>query len=284
LTEPTLAKQMGMFSCGQVGADRRAAITLAVLDDAALPGIEAELDAMERHGHEGFGSEWVELAYARIKGHAAYPRLRRLENDPRFGDDREFPDDSGRWSLDRSIALALGLTSFVSAPKNAMVSYDAEPPLNILCHRSTEPRDALDQFIRAFERNDEFSFEVGLGRDAKSALTLLLKGTTWKEYRRELLHGDTPGDLAVGYRFEDSGRWSEPEETLEDERPAAPVVESPVLKTEFTNASGTDCGHFQVSFDLSHTEQKIRRHTPYMVNNSDLDGLLHLIASCVVAR
>jgi hypothetical protein len=305
LTEPTLAREMGLFSCGQVNGEHRAAVGLAALGEGALPSIEAELDAMEQLGHEGFGSELLELAYARIKGRSAYPRLIRLENDPRFGADRELPDGPGRWSLDRSIALALGLTSFVSAPKNAMMSYHAckenitdgsflsledcpsgthaEPLINIQCLRGLEPRDALDQLIRAFERNDEFSFEVGLGPDAKSALASLLKGTTWKDYRRKLLH-EFAGDLAMGYRFEEAGRWSEPDDTLEDERPAAPTIESPSLKTDFTNASGSSCGSYQVRFELDQPRQKIRHLTPYLVNNLDLDGLLHVIASCAISR
>jgi hypothetical protein len=306
LTEPTLAREMGLFSCGVFVAEHRAASALAGYREEALPGIEAELDAIEKSGNEGFGAYWLELAYARIKGRAAYTRLRRLENDPRFGADREFVEDSSRRSLDRSIALALGLTSFVSAPKNAIINYHAckydeiggsfislgdcpagthpEPLTEIHCDRRMEPQDGLTRLIRAFERNDEFLFQAGLGPDAKSALTSLLNSTTWNEYRRMLLHGDSSGDLAVGYQFEEAGRWSEPEETLEEERPAAPIDENPVLRTQFTNGSGGSCGHFQVKFELDRSKQGIRHLMPYLVNNSDLEGLLQVMASCAISR
>jgi hypothetical protein len=111
-----LQVEIGLDPCSDFG-DRKAAVALAQVGPAALPDIEKELDAIEQRGYESFGADWLELAYARIRGPAAYERLRKLEGDPKFGSDRLFGDDSQRRTLDGAIALSLGLTSFVSAPE-----------------------------------------------------------------------------------------------------------------------------------------------------------------------
>jgi hypothetical protein len=161
--------EMGILSCGITG-DREAAINLARQGPAALPDIERELDAIDRRDQEGLGSSWLELAYARIEGPAGYERLRRMEQDPRLGSDRQFGDDSARRTLDGAIALSLGLTSFVSAPGNGTPSgTHSEPTLDFQCDRRADPRDALNRLIRAFERNDDFLFQASLGPDAKAA-------------------------------------------------------------------------------------------------------------------
>jgi hypothetical protein len=285
----------GLFSCGQVVADHRAGVALAKLGDLALPDIEHELDAIETHAHNPeFGSDWLELAYAKIKGSAAYSRLRKMEAEA----------DPGRQYLDRAIALSLGLTSFVSASKSVTSKFPyqcrkntdvntaslivgacrpgthAEQLMNIHCDRYEEPLDALNQFIGALETNDEIFFELQLGPDAKAALDALLEGRTWDNLRAAILQENkTPGDLAVGYRFEIPGRWSEPAETLEENSAYAGRPPSAALETHFKTRSGADCGRSEVHFLLTPTDHPDSL-TPYLVNNSDLAGLLAVIGSC----
>jgi hypothetical protein len=295
--------QMGIGGCGDAG-DLKAATALAQFGASALPEIEEELDAIEKSGGEGFGAYWLERAYARIDGPAAYERLSRMAHDPRFVSDREFGDDSARRSLDGSIALSLGLTSFVSAPSDGRTKNyrqcraktngvllspgpcpsdtHAEPILSFHCDRQMEPRDALDQLIRSLERNDDFSFQEGLGPDASAAWKSLIEGTTWKQLREKLLHSASHRNYAVGYQFEPSGRWSEPDRALDGntgyDRPRN--FEKPTLKARFTNASGVACGNYQVKFVRAEASARLPHDTPYLVNNSDLEGLLAVIASC----
>jgi len=155
-----------LFGCGQVTADLAAAISLANLGEAAIPEIEKTLDAIEKRGW-GWGSSWLQLAYARIKGHAAYLRLRRMEGDPGLGFDRK--------NVDSAIALSLGLTSYVSDSRLAIRS--------IRCTRGPEPRDALDRFILGWQRNDRPWLEASLGPTARAAVNSLLNGRTWAAVR-----------------------------------------------------------------------------------------------------
>lgn len=284
----------GTFSCGQVVADHRAAVALAKLGDSALPDIEHELDAIEAHAynHE-FGSDWLEVAYAKIIGPSVYTRLRKMET--------QSESESARLYLDRAIALSLGLTSFVSASRsvtsrfpyqcknntntdslilgNCPTGTHAEQLMNIHCDRYDEPRDALDQLIGALETNDEIFFELQLGPGARTALDAILKRRSWDELRAELFgQHSSRGDLAVGYRFEEAGHWSQPDRTLDEDRTASPDLENPVLETNFTSASGAACGNHRVSFVRASTSEG--RTAPYLVNNSDLAGLLAVLGSC----
>lgn len=292
-----------MGGCGDAG-DLKAATALARFGASALPEIEQELDAIEKAGREGFGAYWLERAYARIKGPAGYERLSRMEHDPRLGGDQGFGDDSARRHLDGSIALSLGLTSYVSAPgtgrlknyrqcreKTDAVSLSpgpcppythAEPLLNIHCDRRMEPRDALDQLIRSLERNHDFLFQEGLGPDASAAWESLLQGATWEQLRGKILDSGSYGNYAVGYRFEPSGRWSEPDEPLDGilDHDLPSNLEKPMLKVQFTNVSGVNCGNYQVDFLHAEASGRLPHDTPYLVNNSDLEGLLAIIGAC----
>ena len=258
--------RMGLFSCGPVTADLAAAKSLARLGDSAIPEIEKELDAIEMHGYQsGDGSSWLELAYARIKGPDAYPRLRRMGGNPRLGFDRH--------NLDSSIALSLSITSYVSDSRLLLRS--------IRCTRGPEPRDALDQLILAWERNDRLWLEASLGPRASAALNLLLKGRTWADLRAELWHGRSPGGVAVGYRFDIPGRWSAPQETLDEEGSSGAVAlpDNPDLETRFKNGSGGDCGRRRVKF-LKTPMGAGPGYLMYVVDNFDLGDLLRLIGSC----
>ena len=259
---------MGLFGCGQVTADVEAATALARLGDSAIPEIEKALNAMEnRGGPRGYGSMWVQLAYARIKGPSAYPRLRRLEDDSKEAFERD--------NLDSAIALSLALTSYVS---NSRL-----PIRNISCTRGPEPRDAVDQLILGWERNDRSWLERSLGPRARTALKALLQGKTWAAMRSELWSAKPDDRVAVGYRFNIPGHWSEPAHTLE-QQPASRDNTRISLKDEFnidtvlTDSSGTDCGTRPVALLKSRTSAVGREK--YLIDNSNLGDLLRLISSC----
>lgn len=261
------AESAGLFSCGQHSASRAVAMSLARLGDSAVPALERELAASERLASEFRDrSVWLQLAYARIRGRAAYPRLRRMEGDPSPGSDRR--------NLDSPIALALNLTSYVS---------DSRPLARIIrCNRGPEPRDPLDQLILAWQKSNLPWLESSLGPIGKSALNWLMAGKTWESLRAEIWR-DMPVDgVAIGYRFETPGDWSEPGETLEEGgssgSSASVNFESPFdLETQFTNRSGAECGRKRIRFLRIADGQSPGR---YLVDDSDLVELLRLIASC----
>lgn len=257
---------LGIFNCGQAVADQTAARSLVKLGDSALPEIEKELEKIQQRGRKvGDGSPWLQLAYARIRGPAGFSRLRRMEVDSNVGVHRS--------NVDGALALSLFLTSYVS---------DSRPLLrNIRCTRGPEPRDALDQFILAWEKDDRQWLEASLAPRAKIALNSLLAGKTWADLRSELWPTNLSANAAVGYRFAIAGRWSEPVETLDDPQDNRDLIlpENPDLDTLFKSRSGTDCGKLLVKFIK--TEVGVGPgYLMYLVDNSDLRNLLQVIGSC----
>ncbi|HTR39579.1 MAG TPA: hypothetical protein VMH80_27085 [Bryobacteraceae bacterium] len=276
---------MGLTSCGVPANDFDAATSLVQLGPSAIPNIEQELRAMQKRGDPGLGASWIEIAYALIKGPAAFELFREMEQDPKFGSDQQGGDDTARRQLDRAIALSFNLTSFVSAPAASKTQSEPGPQsetglLQIMC-RASEPREALDYLIRDFERSDGFLSEAELGPEAKTALESLQKEKTWSQMRAELLRSKSAGDIAVGYRFEPSGRWSEPDASLIRNRFGHDTPEHAVLATQFTTRSGADCGSYRVNFELTSAPRRFPSQNAYLVNNSDLGGLLQVIAACL---
>jgi hypothetical protein len=263
------ASLLGLFSCGHVEEDRAVAASLVKMGISAIPAIEEAIKSIDERGEQSefaMNAVWLLDAYARIKGPAAQPRLRSLIGNPKLV--------FLQAGLGDSVALSLGLTSYVS---------EFKVPTNIVdCSRPLEPRHALNQLILAWERNDRPWLEASLGPAARTAMESLLKGRSWASMRAQFWDTKTAGGGAVGYRFAIPGRWSEPEETLEEEAENGDLTPSPLnpeIETLFSNASGGDCGRLRIRFLQTQAGGK-RGPLPYLVDNPDLGLLLRLIASC----
>ena len=100
--------------------------------------------------------------------------------------------------------------------------------------------------------------------------------------RADLWAGKSGGG-SVGFCFDIPGRWSEPEETLEPEKtypePDLRELLHPEVATYFKNGSGDDCGSYRVNF-----LKTVEENQQYLVDNSDLGGLLRLIATCAANK
>ena len=151
-----------LFSCGEDYADRlenRAlARELVDLGASSLPDLEAAFESIERFGiYSPFADNAGLLfdAYAKITGPAwAFSRLRKMIGIPQLA--------ALQGGLDVSIALSLGLTSYVSGSRGII----GEP---IFSCAPEEPRDALDRLALAWELGDRRAFEEKLGPHAKAA-------------------------------------------------------------------------------------------------------------------
>jgi len=265
------AVMLGMASCGHFREDRAAARSLVRLGFSVVPSIEEALDSIERSGERSpfvLGAGWLLDVYAQIEKGAAYPRIRKMMDNPRLY--------FLRLELDSSMALSLGLTSYVSGSRAPMRIFH--------CNRVQEPRDTLDQLILAWVRNDRPWLEASLGPNARAALQSFLKGKTWATMRKQLWHGRSDGAVAVAYRFDIKGTWSEPGETLEEkiEGESAPLESvHPEIETLFRNGSGRDCGRQRVKFlDTRSMTEPLR----YRIDNSDLGELLRSIAACAATE
>ena len=249
--------------CGLWNTDRAAARSLAELGSSAVPEIEQALDSIERRGQASefaVNSGWLLIAYARIEGAAALPRLRALMA-PRFG--------FVAVDLGYSIALSLGLTSYVSSLVR---------PLPIVhCGRLEESRYALDQLILGWERDDRPWLEASLGPNARDGLKTLLAGRTWGAMRATLWHGKSEV-VATGYRFDAPGGWSDPPEALgaESEHRDVSHPTNPELGAMFKDSSGEDCGRYRLRF----VRDGQGLFSRYLIDNADLGELLQLIGSC----
>jgi hypothetical protein len=261
---------IGVFGCGitqEVLRERSVARELASRGKAAVPELDRVLGSLERdRGDSPFfdRSGWFLFAYARAQGPAAAPALMRMTRDPRL--------DSLHITLDRAIALSLGLTSYVSSSR--------EDGQMIICRRP-EPKDALDEFLLALGRGDRSELESSLGPEARMALDHLLEGKSWEPVYQELWHAPPSGQSAVGYLFDIRGRWSQPEETLEANRDDGddPLTAADVtLDTQFRTSSGKDCAKNLVGFKKDSQFGRAR----YLVNNSNLVDLIRSINMCFV--
>jgi len=252
--------------------DRAAANSLVALGPAAIPAIEAALDHLERSdpGTFGPGSRWLLFAYAKIRGSSALPRLRSMDDHPRL--------EYLRNDLDTSLAIALGLTSYVSVSHYGYA---------LGCCK--EPREALDQFVLAWFQGNRAEFQGVLGPRARSALDSLLVHRSWSSLRREVWYGEPRPALAIGYRLAAPGDWTEPEEALDQAlqdrrrvRDMDRVPRDPDLVTKFVGAYGDACGEREVRFALVPV-----RNMPlpiYSVDDPGLGELLRLITGCALTK
>jgi hypothetical protein len=268
LLRQVAAGDRGFLSCGETDElkqERATAQELAGIGKAALPDIEQALDSIEAKGSDSRffpASGWFLLTYARAAGPGAIPRLKRIGASSRLA--------SLRLNVDAAIALSLGLTSYISSSRAGGV--------RVACRRG-EPRDVLDKLILSFERGDRPQLESSLGPDARAALDALLRGRSWEAFRAEIWHARPGAMVAMGYQFDIAGRWSEPEETLQEQKNygnAPLAAENVRLNVLLKNSSGDDCGKQGVDF------RKIDAPTGalYLVNSADLGDLLRSIAFC----
>ncbi len=256
------------FSCPELGAaaakHRATARSLVDRGTRAVPELEQAIISYENHGPEKEFVDniaWLLYAYARILGQDAYNTLRRMLLNSSLRPIHK--------ALDTSVALSLGLTSYVDG-----LRVHAVP----IC-RAQEPRDALDDLIIAWLNGDRHSFESDLGPAADRALKAISTVEGWQSLRGRLRPQTKPETAAVGYRFDAIKRWSEPEETLEDKvRPAAASAypSDVILNTSITDSAGRHCGTLEVSFVQAAGSTPVR----YLVNSSNLEDLLRSITLC----
>lgn len=193
-----------VFSCGPANGEAtdNRALAKAIATAAAIPAMEAKLDAIEAsgpHPDRALNANWLLLAYARAKGPGAYGRLRQLYKLPEYAED-----------LDRAIALGRGLTAYISTHNRPPVH-----PRGFRCDQggNQSPRDALNIFIRQTLAN-------------------------------------TPKSIGIGYRFHNQGRWSEPIETLEEDRPPHPGFGQPIeIETTLHSHTGSICESIKLRFE-----------------------------------
>lgn len=258
---------IGIVGCGitqEVVQQRAIARELGSRGSSAVPELDRVLGSLEKEGVDSaFFNDWFLFAYARAQGPAAVPVLMRMIRNPKL--------DSLYISLDRAIALSLGLTSYLSSGRGREQM--------VICRRQ-EPKDALDQFIVALQQGDRSELESSIGPKARMALDRLLEGSSWEAAYRELWHAPPGGQGAMGYLFDIRGRWSEPE-TLEEVRydgDAPLTVAEVALDTQFKTGRGRDCARYLVGFNKV-TELGLAR---YLVNNTNLSDLVRSINTCFV--
>jgi hypothetical protein len=244
---------------------------LTQLGEAALPAVEQALDSVEKREMSSEISvgavQNLMYVYATIRGPAACPRLRRMMYDFELG-------SIIQPAPDRAMAIALNLTSYADS---------ARAPVRYLCEER-DPRYVLDQFILAWETNDEKSLREALGPKAMAAMESLQKGLTWDEMRRKHWLAPSIGVIAVGFRFDIPGRWSEPDEKIKDrstEIPKGNFLTNYEIMTSFTTALGSSCGAMEVKF---HGITSGPQGASFLIDNGDIDNLLRVISSCAAAR
>jgi hypothetical protein len=198
------------------------------------------------------------MADARLKGAAAFPRLRQMRGDPHFTE---------ATALDPAAALSLGLMSYVRVItyyRTLLFTEDRLSDLrrggNYACSISPipfRPEQALDFMIFAWETGDRALLKETLGPNARAGLDSLLHDETWDALRTRLWHITLTGKVAVGYRFEGKGSGS----FYRGDR---------AFDTVFKDGAGKDCGRRRIRF-LS---------PDLVIDTPDIEDLLGLISHC----
>ena len=258
----------GTFTCGSLlaeAAEKRAlAGALANMGSSAIPEVERAIDSIEssaKASEVNWNFAWLLYVYAKVRGSAVLPRLQEMMSNGNL--------EGMHYAIDASIALSLGLTSYID---NSLVR--GQP----IC-RPLGPRDALDQFILPWMRDERQLFERMLAHDAAVALDSLLSRTSWTEMRSELWPKEAGHSIAIGYKFDIPTPASDPPETLSgaNDDKFATLPANLEIETIFKDQRGVDCGRWRIRFLRNDSA------APYLVDNSDLGDVLHVISSCVAS-
>lgn len=273
---------MGMFSCGLWNTEERENLatmnSLVRLGPSAVPDIEVALSSLERLGKESkyaANAGHLLLAYAKIKGPDAFPRLQKMLGNSVI--------DFLQKDLSYAIAASLSMTSYVHSSQDTrhplrcsgdhserMPDYTLCPagsheiPLrSFQCNGGEGPRDALDRFVLNWETNNRDLFAWSIGENAKTSLAKA-QTSVWPK--------NPDKKTAIGYRFDASYPWSK-----EDvDNPAfGPRYE---FDTSFTDSLGRACGTHRVRFVPTKVEGDWQ--AKYLIDNTDLPDLLKTIGSC----
>lgn len=120
-----------------------------------------------------------------------------------------------------------------------------------------------------------------------ASMKTLLARKGWSSFRARWWHAQSASPPAVGYRFDPTRGGSQPAKALDEElarqrdlKRALDLSKLPAqteIETQFTDQAGGDCGKIMVEFVLG---QNPLHRAAYLVNNSDISGLLRLISSC----
>ncbi len=267
-----LAVEMGLFGCGGGADDRAAEESVVRLGGAAGPELETALVSLESSGDSSpfaLNAGWLPVAYAKIKGRSASDRLLELEREPQLA--------FLRASLQNALSISLSLTSYISSSTHTGKKF--------LC-RDGQPRDALDGIVLGWLRNDRQLLDASLSARSKTAVNELEKRIGWSGVRAQLWKVGTADGAAIGYRLSADASWSLPDDTLIENQQkggAAQHRENPVVETRFVTAAGNACGQRQTKFVSTREDPTSGRRT-YLLDESDIEGLLRLLSSCAASN
>ena len=260
----TAIKGPETFTCGAERAMREEVQKLVMVGPRVLPEIEGALAEVESMGiRSKFGPKigWLCYVYAKLNGPRALPRLQELRTKPSYA----FVSAG----IDDSIALSLGLTSYLDSDRPLAERMDCSKPI--------DPRNALDGIILGWQKQDRAWIEKQLGPNALASLAASLKKTSWAEWSSKRWRG-TGGARIIGYRFLDEGDWNLPSETLSSQEPQIDVMVAKrvsSLATRFVDHSGNTCGAMTIV--IRSTGDYFR---PSKIDNPNIVQVLSLIASC----
>lgn len=181
---PGSIARLGLFTCGQSNADRTAAEELVAHGEKAIPELEKEF---RENRALGMGSSWIQLAYAQLRGRAAYAELFQIAVDS-----REAPESR---SNTHAIAIALGITSFVSSKQWTGRVFH--------CAGSEEPHHALDRLIAGWLQMDRDAVLSALAPATRAEFERRVPASSWPRWAHSIWQGNPPNWTAVGYRLGD---------------------------------------------------------------------------------
>jgi hypothetical protein len=178
---PDSVARIGLFTCGQLNADHKAAEELVAHGEKAIPEIEREF---RENSFRTPGSFWLQTVYARLRGRAAYPDLFQIALDSRRDRDSR--------SNDTAIAMTLGITPFVSSRHATGRVFR--------CAGSEEPHYALDRLIAGWLQMDRDAVLSALAPETKAEFERRVPAGTWLGWAHNIWQVNPPEWTAVAYQ------------------------------------------------------------------------------------
>ncbi len=271
LTErkPVCAISAGAFR------ERHRAFELIAKGPAALPLLEEAMDQMEDGREYGMscGIEWLLYAYARMRGPAAYPRLKHaLTNQRSKYLHRE---------IEVAIAVSLGLTSVITSLDQAVALYGIGQQRDSFGFAM--PQYSLDSLLLGFLTDSRESAAELLGPSAADAFHRWSAGRDWQSLRAEFLRGSSSAPYLIEYKLSlPEGMVSPLQPDRLDFEFDEPSQRRLAGTVEFFRG-GTKCGSHRVEFaDVSDPQPENRpRSWRFLLDNQDLEALLRSAGKCI---
>lgn len=257
--------------------EKRQAMALLALGDAALPAIAKGLDVLLEHPNPRAlcGAEWFLYAFARIRGAAAYPRLTELLVSPQLRPLNR--------QIENAMVVSLGLTSLVSAlDVSGQKPGDTRAGLAGAQAIGYEvPQSSVDLFLLGWIQGRDGLIEESLSPVAREEFRRLRSSPAWDRVRYPAALDERRSILGVGYKLSLPGGMVDLPGSYSPLRLNEPHESKVSGRAEFYS-NGKSCAEHTLHFlDVAGRSESPGLKWHFVIDNSDIEALLNSLKKCM---